>query len=361
MWDIFLPKAALWASMAASAVGGGLVLGGALVGGPAAARARRLLGPVGLVGLLTLGTAGLAFPALASYGVFWALAALSPAGVALAAAGDRAPALGWLGRGLALLGPPACLAWMGEMSPLMGLVGGVHGAVGALALGLAAAAGGAARRGEDAARGGRWLLAMALAAPLLGGLGLRAAGAAAPLTLASLGAHWQDGAGVGLPVFALPRELEAENRPAGLVLPRALSLAGAWRADAPLVGAAAWPIEQRPPVVLMHLGLWAMIGGGAACLAGALAARRGPRPLGALRLAVAGAGLAELAGLLIVELGRGPYLLRPALTDGAAIAAAPPGLGLGVGLGGLALTALTLVWAARAAATPLEPTHAAQP
>ncbi len=360
MWDILLPKAALATAMALASVGGGAALGGALIGGPARLRAARLVGPAGLNAAVVLGLAGLAFPALASYPVFWALAAVGPLGFGLAAAAARrAPALATLGLGLGALGPPVCWAWMGEMSLLMGIVGGLHGAAGALLLGLAGGLRGAARRGEPTALGARWLLALALLVPLLGGLGLRAAGEAAPLTLASLGAHWQDGAGVGLPLGALPRELEAKNIPAGVVLPRVLSLAGAWRPDAPLVGASAWPIEQRPPVVVMHLGLWAMISGGLLALVGALGAALGRRPAAALTLCFGGAALGELAGLLVVELGRGPFLLRPALTVGAASAA--PGLGIGAGLVGLALAALSLAWAARGLTTPKETRNAAHP
>ncbi|MBL8617223.1 MAG: cytochrome ubiquinol oxidase subunit I [Deltaproteobacteria bacterium] len=341
MLDVLVPKAALTVAGLLCGIGGGLFAALSL-SGPAADGARDARLAQALRGPMVLLQAGLplgallCFPRLGLHPGLALLGGLGPLGAALA---PRGGGVGLLGAIFVCFGPAALLGLLADGALASALVAGLHGGLGALFVGLLS------RAAPGPAAGRAALLGLGLL--LSGALRARAVGEVDPARVSALGAQWEPARGAPLRLGAIPRELDQTNLPEGIRIPKALSLLATWDPDGALPGAKATPIEQRAPVTVAAPAAsgMALFGLLAVVLAGVGA--RGPaalRPL-ALRFAAPLAGLAQLLGLLLSDLGRGGLLLRPDLSYGAAAyrgAALPGALWalLSLGLAALSLRRL---------------------
>ncbi|MFM2244271.1 MAG: cytochrome d ubiquinol oxidase subunit [Pseudomonadota bacterium] len=339
MLDVLVPKAALTLTSLLCGVGGGLFAALTLAG-PAEAdgaghrrQALALRGPmVVLQASLPLG-ALLCFPRLGLHPGLALLGGLGPLGAALA---TRSGGVGVLGAILVCFGPAALLGLLADGSVASALVAGLHGGLGALFVGLLA------RAAPGPAAGRAALLGLGLL--LSGALRTRAVGEVDPARISALGAQWEPARGAPLRLGAVPRELDQKNLPEGVLIPKGLSLLATWDPEGALPGAKATPLEQRAPVTVAAPAATGMAVFGLLAVVLAGVGARGPATVRtlALRLAAPLAGLAQVLGLLLSDLGRGGLLLRPDLSYGAAAyrGAALPGALWGALA--LALAALSL-------------------
>ncbi|WP_149196554.1 cytochrome ubiquinol oxidase subunit I [Luteimonas suaedae] len=141
-----------------------------------------------------------------------------------------------------------------------------------------------------------------------------------PTKVAAMEAHWEQGPpGTGTPfvVFALPNA-EAERNDYEVAIPRlgGLILTHSW--DGEVQPLTAVPADERPPVTPVFFAFRIMVGIGLAMLALALWSvwklRRGtlyesPRLLDGWRLMTLAGFVAVVAGWIVVEIGRQPYVI----------------------------------------------------
>lgn len=141
-----------------------------------------------------------------------------------------------------------------------------------------------------------------------------------PTKVAAMEAHWEQGPpGTGTPfvVFALP-DAEAERNDYELAIPRlgGLILTHSW--DGEVQPLTAVPADERPPVAPVFFAFRVMVGIGLAMLALSLWSvwklRRGTlyesrRLLDGWRLMTLAGFVAVLAGWIVVEIGRQPYVI----------------------------------------------------
>ncbi|WP_407353118.1 cytochrome ubiquinol oxidase subunit I [Luteimonas sp. R10] len=183
------------------------------------------------------------------------------------------------------------------------------------------------RRGEHVEAGRRMLKLAAIFAAitvpaqiLVGDLHGLKTGEYQPTKVAAMEAHWEQGPpGTGTPfvVFALPNA-EAERNDYELAIPRlgSLILTHSW--DGEVQPLTAVPADERPPVTPVFFAFRIMVGIGLAMLALALWSvwklRRGtlyasPRLLDGWRLMTLAGFVAVVAGWIVVEIGRQPYVI----------------------------------------------------
>ena len=164
-----------------------------------------------------------------------------------------------------------------------------------------------------------------------------------PAKIAAIEAIWRTERGVPLLLFAIPNEAERRNDYA-IAVPKAASLVLKHDAGAELQGLDAFE-PDRPPVAPLFFAFRAMVGLGLGMLAlswvGAWRLRRGAAAPRWLLWAYAGftfsGWLAVLAGWLVTEVGRQPWLVTGILRTSEAAGAAS-GAELGSSLTGYVLT-----------------------
>jgi len=163
-----------------------------------------------------------------------------------------------------------------------------------------------------------------------------------PAKIAAIEAIWKTGKGVPLVLFAIPNETAGRNDYA-IEVPRLASLVLKHDADAELKGLEEFAPDV-PPVAPVFFAFRVMVGMGVAMLAlawaGAWLTRGGRRPARWLLWGYAGftfAGwVATLAGWLVTEIGRQPWLVTGILRTAEA-AGRVPEAALGASLAGYAL------------------------
>jgi cytochrome d ubiquinol oxidase subunit I len=164
-----------------------------------------------------------------------------------------------------------------------------------------------------------------------------------PQKIAAIEAIWRTGRGVPLLLFALPNEDERRNDYA-IEVPKGASLILRHDPEGELQGLEAFE-PDRPPVAPLFFSFRAMVGLGVAMLAlawfGAWRLRRGAVPSRPLLWAYAAftfsGWLAVLAGWIVTEVGRQPWLVTGILRTADAAGAAS-GAELGASLTGYVLT-----------------------
>jgi cytochrome d ubiquinol oxidase subunit I len=164
-----------------------------------------------------------------------------------------------------------------------------------------------------------------------------------PQKIAAIEAIWRTGRGVPLLLFALPNEDERRNDYA-IEVPKGASLILRHDPEGELQGLETFE-PDRPPVAPLFFSFRAMVGLGVAMLAlawfGAWRLRRGAVPSRPLLWAYAAftfsGWLAVLAGWIVTEVGRQPWLVTGILRTADAAGAAS-GAELGASLTGYVLT-----------------------
>src|SRR6266436_6713254 len=164
-----------------------------------------------------------------------------------------------------------------------------------------------------------------------------------PAKIAAIEAIWKTEKGVPLVLFAVPNE-EKRTNDFAVEIPRGASLILRHDADAELQGIDAFA-PDAPPVAPVFFAFRAMVGIGVLMLAlawvGVWATRRGSLPSRRLLWTLSGftfAGwVAPLAGWLVAEIGRQPWLVTGVLKTADAVGAAP-GAALGASLTGYIIT-----------------------
>ena len=146
-----------------------------------------------------------------------------------------------------------------------------------------------------------------------------------PAKIAAIEAIWKSGRAVPLILFALPDEARKHNDFA-IEIPKGASLVLKHDPDAELKGLDAFG-PDTPPVAPLFFGFRLMVGVGVAMLvlawAGAWASRRGALPAKWLLWTFAGftfsGWVATLAGWLVTEMGRQPWLVTGVLRTADAV------------------------------------------
>src|SRR6266849_2326806 len=164
-----------------------------------------------------------------------------------------------------------------------------------------------------------------------------------PAKIAAIEAIWKTEKGVPLVLFAVPNE-EKRSNDFAVEIPRGASLILRHDADAELQGIDAFA-PDAPPVAPVFFAFRAMVGIGVLMLAlawvGVWATRRGLVPSRRLLWTLSGftfAGwVATLAGWLVAEIGRQPWLVTGVLKTADAVGAAS-GAALGASLTGYIVT-----------------------
>ena len=164
-----------------------------------------------------------------------------------------------------------------------------------------------------------------------------------PAKIAAIEAIWKTEKGVPLVLFAVPNE-EKRTNDFAVEIPRGASLILRHDADAELQGIDAFA-PDAPPVAPVFFAFRAMVGIGVLMLAlawiGVWATRRGSLPSRRLLWTLSGftfAGwVATLAGWLVAEIGRQPWLVTGVLKTADAVGAAS-GAALGASLTGYIVT-----------------------
>ncbi|MBI4499254.1 MAG: cytochrome ubiquinol oxidase subunit I [Chloroflexi bacterium] len=190
-----------------------------------------------------------------------------------------------------------------------------------------------------------------------------------PAKLAAMEGQFETERGAPLRIGGIP-DTERRETPYAIEIPRGLSWLAFDDPNAEVVGLNAFPPDEQPNPVIVHLSFQAMVGGGfyllgvAAAWAVATWKRREPRWL--LRLIVAAGPVAFLAieaGWFVTEFGRQPWIIQGIMKVGPAVSEVP---GLTATLIGYSLIygflALTLVWLLLrlAAQAPRDSTHGGQ-
>ena len=164
-----------------------------------------------------------------------------------------------------------------------------------------------------------------------------------PAKIAAIEAIWHGGKGVPLELFAIPNEKTRSND-FSIAIPKGASLVLRHDPDGALEGLDAFG-DDIPPVAPVFFAFRIMVGTGFAMLAlawlGAWATRRGAAAPRWLLWTFAGATfigwLATLAGWIVTEMGRQPWLVTGILRTREALGAVPDAA-LGASLTGYVLT-----------------------
>jgi cytochrome d ubiquinol oxidase subunit I len=164
-----------------------------------------------------------------------------------------------------------------------------------------------------------------------------------PAKIAALEGIWHTERGAPLTLFALPNE-EAKRNDFAIAIPRAGSLILAHDADAEIKGLAEFGADI-PPVMPLFFGFRIMVGVGVLMLltswsiAWAMRGRREPRRwmLWALAAMTFSGWIATLAGWIVTEVGRQPWLVHGVLRTRDAVGPIT-GAQLGASLTAYALT-----------------------
>jgi cytochrome d ubiquinol oxidase subunit I len=153
-----------------------------------------------------------------------------------------------------------------------------------------------------------------------------------PAKLAAMEGQFATEKGAPLRVGGIPDE-EARVTRYALDIPKGLSWLAHGDPDATVVGLDAFPRDEQPPVLIVHLAFQVMVaGGGALALLGLVCAAslawKRRLPEGRLFLvAVLASGpvsvLALLAGWVVTEVGRQPWVVQGVMRTSEAVTAAP--------------------------------------
>jgi cytochrome bd ubiquinol oxidase subunit I len=166
----------------------------------------------------------------------------------------------------------------------------------------------------------------ALLQPISGDFSARELAVTQPLKLAALEGQFETERGAPLRIGGIP-DPEAGRTRWALEIPKGLSLLAFHDPEAEVKGLSAFPRENWPPTLLVHLAFQVMVGLGTLIAAISavglvLALRRRPWPRAYLRALVlaAPAGFVALeAGWLVTEWGRQPFTVRDVLTTAASV------------------------------------------
>ena len=174
--------------------------------------------------------------------------------------------------------------------------------------------------------------ATAVLQPLSGDLSARGVAVNQPIKLAALEGQFQTEQGAPLRIGGVP-DIEARTTRWALLIPRGLSLLAFHHPAAEVKGLEAFPRNDWPQVVFVHLSFQVMVACGSALALLALVAavlswkRRGvPQNRWFLRAAVVAGPLGFIAleaGWMVTELGRQPYVVHGALRTSDAVTAVP--------------------------------------
>jgi cytochrome d ubiquinol oxidase subunit I len=195
----------------------------------------------------------------------------------------------------------------------------------------------------------------ALAQPVSGDFAARLVATTQPAKLAAMEALYQTRSGAPLTIGGIP-DSNTETVNFGIEIPRGLSLLAHHDPNATVTGLAAFPIEQWPPVPLVHLAFDVMVGSGFAIIAISLwywftrwrKREQGRWLLRALVLSGVLGVMAMEAGWIVTEVGRQPWIIYNTMLTAQAVTPTP-GLWVTM-LGFIALymvLSATLVWLLR--------------
>jgi len=172
----------------------------------------------------------------------------------------------------------------------------------------------------------------ALLQPISGDISARAVARWQPAKLAALESHFTTERGAPLHVGGLPDEAAQTTRYA-IEIPRGLSLLAFHDPDAEVKGLTAFPRDEWPPVVPVHLAFQLMVGLGTlmalVCAWAAIVLARGqpiagrPRLLAALAALTPAGFIATEAGWTVTEVGRQPWVIGGILRTADAVTPMP--------------------------------------
>ncbi|HXE58451.1 MAG TPA: cytochrome ubiquinol oxidase subunit I [Gemmatimonadales bacterium] len=168
--------------------------------------------------------------------------------------------------------------------------------------------------------------------PISGDISARSVAEHQPAKLAAMEAHFETAAGVPLLIGGWPDPETGEVRYA-IRIPKGLSLLAKHDPDAVVTGLDAFPREDWPPVVIVHLAFQIMVAIGTYLALLALWAGwrwwRRPDPLGSRPFLVALAVAAPLgfvaieAGWVVTEVGRQPWIIQGVMRTREAVTPMP--------------------------------------
>jgi len=172
----------------------------------------------------------------------------------------------------------------------------------------------------------------ALLQPISGDISARAVARWQPAKLAALESHFATERGAPLHVGGLPDEAAQTTRYA-IEIPRGLSLLAFHDPDAEVKGLTAFPRDEWPPVVPVHLAFQVMVMLGTlmalVCAWAAIVLARGqpiagrPRLLAALAALTPAGFIATEAGWTVTEVGRQPWVIGGILRTADAVTPMP--------------------------------------
>lgn len=168
--------------------------------------------------------------------------------------------------------------------------------------------------------------------PLVGDLSAKSIADRQPEKFAAMEAHFHTEKGAGLLLGGIPDE-DSETVSFGVEVPKALSFLAHGDLNAEVRGLEEFPVDERPPVLIVHLAFQVMVGLGSLLAAVSifwLAALRWRRDwlhskafLRALVLLTPTGFLALEAGWVVTEVGRQPWVLYKVIRTANAVTPVP--------------------------------------